>query len=172
MNRKKAERVLCDNSIVEINRQRGGGRWAVIEYDMWKTGERMSREAFDRLCAFLTSYYKANRPRLRRPRSCMGRTAGYFRVLPEHRDEMAARLLLHLTDPVNYDPVTREQLREFHRQNADCSLRVYGIDFDSRERQVRDRIVAEYPDWVDDPLGEIPGAGEVAEANREEPCRG
>ena len=147
------ERIIWDHPLVKTY---GRGKVRTVDYDMWRTDEKMSEEAFERLGSFMHDYRWANYPRMKGCTSGIGVAAGQIQVLPEHAEEVAVRVLLHISDPKNFDQETRARVLEQMQRCPPFAWRRDGTDLDSHEKRVREAIVAKYPDFVGDPLGQVP----------------
>lgn len=142
-------------------------RWrplSQVEYDMGGTAERMSPDAQDRLASFVRGYLLANWPRTEGAGFMIGPTAGSFRALPEHVEEMAARALVHMTHPANFDrdlhEFTVQGLKVYDEHFLDAATGQprmnYVGQFANMWKEIRRAVEAEFPEFVDDPLGQYP----------------
>lgn len=164
MHGKKNEKVVCDVPAVLIHRRWGSPRYLIVEYDLWKVCERLSRYSLEQLERFVGSYYKANvpppPPRRTKPQSRFGPTAGYIQVFREHAEEFAVRLLGFITDHANF-----EQFHDVRLTEAIAATDALAVERDQpthkqRVEAIRQRVTSEWPEFVDDPLGQVPGAAE------------
>lgn len=189
----KPGEYLKGSPYVKVHRQ---GRLSVICFFTIDFEERLTREAHGLLGDFIEAYYDAHRLG-KRAGARTGLTRGMIQVLPRHAEEFAARLLLFITDPSNFDPEFQAEMAKrrqwwdrLRARNREAAIAKHGPDYpppyslrkpnpnplatthEGRMKMLHQEVVAVYPDWADDPLGEIPGASEAVVADREEPCRG
>ncbi len=134
-------RNFWDRPVVRFDEK---GPCPKVWYDLRRTAGHLSEERLKRLDDFIRSYVEANGSRMRRVEAITACSAGWFRVLREHAEEMAARILVHITDPCNRDPLLREVLM------------MYEPEAHEYDEETRARIAEKWPELVDDPLGTVP----------------
>ncbi len=141
--------------------RRFGPRKSAVDYDMYNACERMSSEALRPLVNFVRRYHEAHTPPAKRKRLywVCDPTAGYIQVLPEHAEEFAGRVLVHITDLVNLDPEQHAQVVAEDMETTAEELQgpLAWPRFEEHIRMIRKEVEAAYPDLLDDPLGHIPG---------------
>jgi len=130
-------------------------RLKIVEYDLYYVGEEMTDEAVDQLEDFAYAYYAAHEHRLK-TRVWVMQHRGAIPVLPEHADEFAARVLLFITELANLDPRHHQGTVKWDAVMVKAGY--FDQPKEVRDRERRDKIEANYPDLVADPLDQIPGA--------------
>lgn len=169
---KKAGRQLisrCPEVRIWKHRQ-----YKVVDYDTCVLCRELTRDAQNRLYRVMWDYYGRHNmrgyvrwrydevtdtwlARLERP-AWVGRDAGALVVLPEDAGDVAARMLMFVSDPRNHDPERDYWLRYAkdryeHRTNRDPFY--FHILPEDRVKVFRPEIEDAFPELVDDPLGQI-----------------
>ena len=156
------EKIIWGLPRVVIQTGHARGRYRCVDYDMWSTCERLSEEAWAELKRFITAYYRTHvpppPPKRARPGGTTSRVSGYLEVYREHAEEFAARVLVFITDPDNLELDGGVQTADVIREVDEWATRHGRPTLAERIAAERRKVVAEYPDLVDDPLGEVPGA--------------
>ena len=143
--------TIWQDPLVKIKRR---PPYAVVEYDLGSCPE-LSKTAFDALSEYMNSYHKVHRRQLRIGRVDIWPVWGKIRVVPEHSREFAVRILVFVANPANHDRAeTLDFLRRPSRQ-VEKLRKLYEKSLAKQEDNY-ERVKSEFPDYVDDPFGELP----------------
>lgn len=143
--------TIWESPLVKIRRQ---PPYAIVEFGLGSCPD-LSKKASEALSEYMNSYHKVHRRQLRNGRLDLGPFLRKMRVVPEHSREFAVRILAFLANPANND---RARTLEFLRKPSRLveKLRKRYEKSLAMQEDNYERVKFEFPDYVDDPFGELP----------------